>query len=133
MVRRERLVRRMRERATVADHGGNPSGRPQAVGRRMASFHRQFGRTNARTPGRLTSAPPAILVEMSNVETLPSDLPYSIPNLRRSPNISRRDWVQRRASALLGRQSMAEDVDREHLASLPACKLIPPIQIVQQC
>ncbi|MCJ1378838.1 hypothetical protein MMC17_001937 [Xylographa soralifera] len=65
MVRRERLIRRMRERVTIeVGFQDGESRRPLSVGQRMASFHRQFGRSNR--PGQRTVVSTSTLVFLNN-------------------------------------------------------------------
>ncbi|MCJ1404314.1 hypothetical protein MMC11_007539, partial [Xylographa trunciseda] len=66
MVRRERLIRRMRERVTIgAGTQGGESGGVLSVGRRMASFHRQFGRGNPAS--RRTAVSTSTMVFLDNL------------------------------------------------------------------
>ena len=129
MVRRERLIRRMRERVTnddVDNDANLASARPVTVGRRMASFHRQFGRAT-RDGRRISSAPAASSVEMrqtigvtSESTSSPSLAAISAP----SAVVSRTEWARARASMLLGHERMAEDEDLEREARTPRCKLL---------
>ncbi|SLM37966.1 Zinc finger, RING/FYVE/PHD-type, partial [Lasallia pustulata] len=117
MVRRERLVRRMRERVTVESPVEDNTATvraPVSVGRRMASFHRQFG--GARHEGRrISSLPSPGAVEMgqaprrSRSDALPPTrahgvLPAAVPG--------------RTANTILEDQRTAEDLDREAQARL---------------
>ncbi len=115
MVRRERLLRRMRERITVeviANDIGTPAPqRPVVAGRRMASFHRQFGRAARANARRTSSAPMPSTVEMAQTS---SGTPVAAA--------SRRDWARRRASAMLGTQTTMEDEEREREAGTPKCR-----------
>lgn len=136
MVRRERQVRRRQEREAsglmqeVQSNRGGVSAdtidRPLAVGRHMASFHRQFGRPARTSNGgiRSSSAP----VFPSGVEL--NDRPV-VPNSHQATaeappgeNINHSESGRRRVSALLGRQSTADDEDRERRAAMSICK--PP-------
>ena len=109
MVRRERLLRRMRERVIEeppVDDSTATARAPVSVGRRMASFHRQFGR--ARDDRRRTSNIPSPgAVEMG-------------PGLRPSPSAT--PPPARRSNAILEVQRTAEDLDREAQARLSKCK-----------
>lgn len=113
MVRRERLLRRMRERVTVEvvtdDTANVAPQRPFVVGRRMASFHRQFGRAARDNARRISRAPMLSAVEMLQNST-------SAPSAT-----SRTEWARRRASALLGTRRMLEDEEREREARTPKC------------
>ena len=127
MVRRERLIRRMRERMTednTTDDGSTLPSRSVVVGRRMASFHRQFGVSSRAGGRRISSAPAAMSVEMRPPGTRPGLAPVAAPPLQRSAFIDRRDWARRRAGALLGHQMMAVDEDNDRQARLPRCKYI---------
>ncbi|KAL9119064.1 MAG: hypothetical protein Q9187_004384, partial [Circinaria calcarea] len=122
MVRRERLVREMRESVTAQNSAGNeitlPS-RPVVVGRRMASFHRHLRGLNIIGGRRISSAPAAISIEMRSLGERPGLTPVGTPPTRRSAFIDRQDWVRRRTAALLGHQVMAEDEDNQRHARLP--------------
>ncbi|KAI9730384.1 MAG: hypothetical protein M1834_005894 [Cirrosporium novae-zelandiae] len=75
MVRRERLVRRMRERVVVQDDAHDRDEVNYGGMRRMASWHRQFGRGHGQRryiQRRVVSAPPT-------VEMIPAPLPNSGP------------------------------------------------------
>lgn len=121
MVRRERLVRRMRERISVESpmEDNNDTVRPPlSVGRRMASFHRQFGR--ARNIGRnIPSVPSPGAVEMGQGlrRSHSAALPPTI--LRR---VSSASGPVPRANSMMEVQRTAEDLDREAQARLSNCK-----------
>ena len=127
MVRRERLIRRMRERVANDDADNDTnlvSARPVAMGRRMASFHRQFGRAT-RDGRRISSAPAASSMEMRQTMGVTSESPGSPSPAAfsaRSAVVSRTEWARRRASILLGHERMAEDEDLEREARTPRCK-----------
>ena len=130
MVRRERLMRRMRERIAVPLVNDNQfnlgPARPLSVGRRMASFHRQFGRANG-DRRRISSAPVAGSIEMRQTGGVTNEPPDSLPMATasaRSAIMSRAEWARRRASMLLGHQRMAEDEDLEREAQMPRCKFL---------
>lgn len=125
MVRRERLIRRMRERVTEDITTGNDftlPQRPVVVGRRMASFHRQFGAWNRAGGRRISSAPATMSVEMGRPSPRPDLAPVAAPPSQRSASVDRHDWARQRAGALLGRQMMAVDEDNDRQARLPRCK-----------
>lgn len=122
MVRRERLVRRMRERIAVdpSMEDSNATGRsPLSVGRRMASFHRQFGR--ARNDGRsMSSVPTPGAVEMG--QGLARSRSAEIPHTSLHQVSSAIGPVPRANPAIeVGRT--AEDLDREAQARLSKCKI----------
>ena len=127
MVRRERLVRRMRERVVPpVDYArADPaSSRPLSVGRRMASFHRQPSRAG-RDGRRISSAPVASSIEMRQTEAVVSEPPghlYAATASARSAIGSRTERARRRVSVLLGHQIMAENDDLEREARMPRCK-----------
>ena len=129
MVRRERQARRLpRQRADLQD-GALPSAttsrRQLAVGGRMASFHRQFGRVN-RSNGerRIFSAPEPQTVEMNersaNSAATVMDT-AAVPPLPSQQPVDRTERARRRVSALLGHQVMADDEERERRERLPKC------------
>ena len=129
MVRRERLIRRMRERVTVevVEEGDTPDTprRPLAVGRRMASFHRQFGRA-ARSGGRRVSSAPmpgSRSLEIHQTTSL-SQINSSNPPTPVQQNIvSRRmERSRQRVNAILGHQRTADEEDQERQAGLPRCQ-----------
>lgn len=117
MVRRERLVRRMRERVTVEspveDSTATVRG-PLSVGRRMASFHRQFGRArNDRR--RIMSDPSPGAVEMGQ-GLGPS--PSAAPPPMGVPGAPSATVSVRTGNAILEVQRTAEDLDTEAQARL---------------
>ena len=121
MVRRERLVRRMRERITVEDPVEDSIGSfrgPFVVRARMASFRRQFGRVRDDSR-RISSAPWPGTVEMRhNIQASGS---MGLP-----PTMVQRDLLAslpgRRANAFPEVQRTAEDEDTEAQARLSKCK-----------
>lgn len=121
MVRRERLVRRMRERISVEPsmEDSDVTGRaPLSVRRRMASFHRQFGR--ARNNDRnIPSVPSLGAVEMGQSlrRSHSADLTPAIMHQASSANES-----VGRVSSIMEVQRTAEDLDREAQARLSKCK-----------
>ena len=127
MVRRERSIRRMRERVTTenADEAGTLSGGPSVAGRWMSSIRPKFRRRNAEARRSTSNAPPTDSVEMTGVGDLMSAPLDLVRPQRRSPNVSRRDWARQRAIALLGHQSVADDHERGNQAVRPWCELQP--------
>lgn len=135
MVRSERQVRRRQQRETPetpevieegqsSRNGGNLrfSERPVTVGRRMASFHRQFGRPARTSDGdnRSSSAPTApTALEMSDRTSNP---PPAITEASSRPVIDLNERRRRRISELLGHQPTADDEDRERRAGMSRCK-----------
>lgn len=121
MVRRERLVRRMRERISVflpVRDSTATVGAPVSVGRRIASFHRQFGRTRNDDRGT-SSAPSPGAVEMG-----PGLLPSrsDVPPSTIVHGISSATVAVRGGDATREVQRTAEDLDREAQARLSKCK-----------
>ena len=124
MVRRERLVRRMRERVTLEvveepevqrwlTQGRSLS---VAAGARMASFHRQFGSASQR---RISSAPTPGSVEMvSNPQALSAD--PQTPS--RADTTLRREWGRNRLVQSLDNRRTVEDEDNAREAALPKCE-----------
>lgn len=131
MVRRERLVRRMRERVTVevvedpATAPPTPLSRPLAIGRRMASFHRQFGRAGA-GGRRISSAPTPRTLEMSTAELASPISPSTSPPTAapRADSTGRREWARLRAVALLGQRVTPEIEESERGEGTPKCEYI---------
>lgn len=114
MVRRERQVRRRQQREASevlverlsSRNRGNVDviERPVAVGRRMASFHRQFGRSARMNDGgnRSSSAPTApTTVEMSDRT---SDPPFTTTEASSRPIIDLDERRRRTVSEYLGHQ-----------------------------
>ena len=121
MVRRERLVRRMRERVTVegpVEDSMGPFSGPFVVRARMASFRRQFGRARDDSR-RISSAPWPGTVEMRH--ELQASGSMGLP-----PTMVQRDLLAslpgRRANAMPEVQRTAEDEDTEAQARLSKCK-----------
>lgn len=132
MVRRERLVRRMRERVTL-DVVQDPSfelstrmspGRSVSgtAARRLESFQRQFGRASGR---RISSAPNTPTTSagetMSSPETpAVEQVPGHAPS--RADTTLRREWGRNRLVASLGNRVTVEDEDNAREAAMPKCK-----------
>lgn len=132
MVRRERLLRRMRERITieVVDTGSGAAARSSlppvqhqrsvATRRRMPSFHREFGRAAranaiARRMYNAPLPPASTTVEMVQAST---GTPL--------PSGSRTERAPHTADAILGTQLMTiGDEDRERQARAPKCMFSP--------
>ena len=132
MVRRERLLRRMRERVTVevVDTGTGIAARqslpltqrqrPVATRRRRASFHREFGRAaranaNARRISNIPLSPPSTTLEMVQADT-------GTPAPTSSPPASGTERARLRTDAILGTQPVTlGDEDRERQARAPKC------------
>lgn len=132
MVRRERQARRLPRQRADLPAGVVPSAttttrRQLAVGGRMASFHRQFGRVN-RLNGerRIFSAPEPQAVEM-NERSANSDTtvgnPAAVPPLPSQQPVDRTERARRRVSALLRNQVLADDDERERWERLPKCMI----------
>lgn len=137
MVRRERQARR---HPHPEPNSQDPVGAtltsetrrgPLAVGGRMASFHRQFGRTSrSRGQSRISSAPEPQSVEMMNrpAPAATSITALAAPASTLQPPIDRAERARRRVSALLGHQVMAVDEESERRQHLPKCKSAPTPQ-----
>jgi hypothetical protein len=127
MVRRERLIRRMRERITVqSGTNGDVSGyrdRRLAVGRRMASFHRQFGIGNGSRGPRTIVTPTVIeLDEPPAISNLPGQtLSADSPSPSGTPSHTQ-GWLGRRASAFPVQDTMADQDDRRRGAGSTKCE-----------
>lgn len=129
MVRRERQARRVPQQRADLQAGAFPNATtsrpPLAIGGRMASFHRQFGRIN-RSNGerRIFSAPEPQAVEMnerSATSAAASMNAAAVPPLPSQQPVDRTERARRRVSALLGHQVVADDEERERRARLPKC------------
>ena len=141
MVRRERLVRRMRERVIVDVPDEESASTPArnfsiGAGRRMASFHHQFGRAARAGGSRISSAPVPSSVEMGN-RAMDSDLPvFPLPSpaavAQRLSRAERMERARRRASTFLGTLTV-EDEEREQQAHLPKCKFYCSILMFLSC
>ena len=139
MVRRERQHRRARGHAVVvstnqptdagADVGGAPSSSHRlAVGRRMASFHRQFGRSSRSMTGRRIPSgplPSSNAVEMADRAPHVSAVSASAGPLDAAspeqPAGDRTERARRRISTLLGHEHTVEDEEQEQAARVPKC------------
>lgn len=138
MVRRERQARRLpRQRQdpqipALAVPSAETPRRHFAVGNRMASFHRQFGRSgrSSRSGGemRIFSTPEPQWVEMSGRTTVPAAISpgEATPPLPSQPPLYRAERARRRVSALLGHRAMAVDEEREQRDRQPKCKSTLP-------
>ena len=133
MVRRERLVRRIRERIDVPESELPPALNmneipPSLVGsHRMASFHRQFGRV--RTSRRISSAPiRGSMLEMQTPEEGAADeldtgqqaAGTPVDSETRAEN--RRQRAMSRVNGFIGRMRTVEDEEAEREERLPSCK-----------
>lgn len=134
MVRRERQARRRQQRETPeapernqsSGNSGNANTleRPMAVGRRMASFHRQFGRSAMRSnEGSRSSSAPAIPTAIEMNDRAPAH--SAVAELPGRRNFDRNERARRRVSVLLGQQPTADDEDRERWARMPKCEFMP--------
>jgi Ring finger domain len=141
MVRRERLIRRMRERVTtVTLEDGTTVTQPRTYqtsgGRRMASFHRQFGRTNRRRRAESAHAAASLARAGGNTEmaTVPTDtapeLSTSIeppPEIQRAGTLARREWGRNRLRSAVLQTRTADDEARAMVQAMPRCKFIYPL------
>lgn len=144
MVRRERQVRRRQQRdlsSVVGDgqlgrNGGNVDviRRPVAVGRRMASYHRQFGRSAriSYSGNRSSSAPTALTtVEMSDRTSNNPSAPTETSSRPIFDLSERRRRASEFLSEFLRRQpSTADDEEREQWARMSRCKLYLHVVLV---
>ncbi|KAI9817182.1 MAG: hypothetical protein M1827_001294 [Pycnora praestabilis] len=111
MVRRERLVRTVRERVvfevsgegSIEERSDQHQATPMTAQRRMASLHRRFGRrSRVAIDGRRVASAPSSSTLQSGAAT--SDLslqPRFMAEGQRPPDLSRADWARRRARAML--------------------------------
>ena len=144
MVRRERQVRRQQQRDLVPVVEEGQSGRnggdvdvirrPVAVGRRMASYHRQFGRSARRSysGNRSSSAPTGLTtVEMSDrasnrpstrTDTLSRPI-FDLSERRRRASEFLSDFLRRQPST-------ADDEERERWARMSRCRFYLSVVLV---
>ena len=119
MVRRERNIRRMRERVTIQAGTTNdvstiPS-RSLAVGRRMASFHRQFGLPNRSRRRTIVVLPPMLHTERESAAPIPMYSAQFASAVHQNEPAHTQEW---RPPYIL-----ADDEDAEGQDRLPRCKL----------
>lgn len=137
MVRRERRVRRRQQReasgAIEEGHSSHDDGnvdvieRPVAVGRRMASYQRQFGRSARRSDGgnRSSSAPVVqTAVEMSDRT---SNHLSTTDEISSHSMIDHNERRRRRVSEFLRRHNPADDEEGEPWVGMSRCKLHFPV------
>lgn len=133
MVRRERQHRRNAPLASTnqpthagaSPEGDRPSSRRLAVGRRMASFHRQFGRAGRSMTGRRVPSAPVTTsnaVEMTDRAPHVSAVSANAGPLDVVPERAagdRTERARRRISTLLGHERTDEDEEQERAARMP--------------
>ena len=128
MVRRERQLRRLQRNGAPANavldiameiDMDNARARRRDTAQRMASFHRQFGRTG-RSPrgGRRTSSAPAAPASVAMTDRSPPVAAVS-PAAGLADVGDRTERARRRVSTLLGHQPTVEDEEREQAARTP--------------
>ncbi|MCJ1394171.1 hypothetical protein MMC18_007049 [Xylographa bjoerkii] len=101
MVRRERLIRRMRERVTIeVGPQEGESGRPLSVGRRMASFHRQFGRSIRSDRRTVVSASTMVFLNNLAERQPANNIVESGNSAQNNVSNSAPNWVQLRTNAI---------------------------------
>lgn len=134
MVRRERLISRMRRNSAARGQGGTPSSAQAQDTTAVPSPPSMLGSLGSRirniAPGRRVSSAPARTqtqdIEMGVADALPlssvpeNSSPAGQPQTTSSPdqvqppaNVTRREWAQQRALALLGHQHAPATVDEE--------------------
>ncbi|KAI9837056.1 MAG: hypothetical protein M1819_000705 [Sarea resinae] len=145
MVRREMMVRRMRERVVVSEAGndvpfGGLSMSLVNARARMPSFQHQFGRAagsstgsvggrgTSNTPGPVSDASTRSVVEMGEADSLPRPPDAAVTSPAAAVPVAavptphtagRREWARQRANALLGSWRTVEEEEREREARLP--------------
>ena len=141
MVRRERLIRRMRERVTtVTLEDGTTFTQSRTYqtsgGRRMASFHRQFGRTSRRSRAEsadvvASSARAGGSTEMATVPASTAPEPSTSieppPDVQRAGTLARREWGRNRLRSAVLQTQTADDEARAMVQAMPRCKFIHPL------
>ena len=145
MVRRERNIRRMRERVMVSETTEYRDARPPlpgGVGVRMASFHQMF-KYRQRQPatrqphdGAVTSTTSdrgseetadSSSMELAQQSASPRPLTPSLPQSdraqsNRAPTAGREEWARRRANEMIGFSSSSGDTeDERQQVNLPKC------------
>ena len=130
MVRRERLIRRMREHVQVEanreNRGTYRTARNAAIGSRMANFHHQFRRTsraNRSNPPELQQHTAVELSQISPSATIRTTAAAGFDNSTQI--VALEDRARQRATAILGHERTVDEEDREQEASVPACKYDP--------
>ena len=125
MVRRERLIRRMRERVPgdggVSGNTAETSGIPSALGHRIADFHRLFGWSrNNGVNGRAAMGVPIMMQSRSVAQiTTPNDA--TIPN--GVIEASYTGPLPHSPYNIVVPPFLADADEEEHEPSLPRCKL----------
>jgi hypothetical protein len=136
MVRRERLIRRMRERVdTITLEDGTTVTRPRTYhtsgGGRVANFQRRIGRTSRRRRAEDAFVASTLSashrgMEMSPVSATTSpDLPTNIeppPEVQRAGTSARREWARNRLGSAVLQTRTADDEAREMERAIPKCK-----------
>lgn len=131
MVRHERQTRRRQQQRNLAAMSARRTSqgvhnREMSIGRRITSLHEHFGRTGTSETGdrRFSSAPNRLDATDLDLGNRSSTNPSANTQIITRPAVDRREWVRRRASALLRHHRTADDEDREGWASLPRCKFL---------
>lgn len=140
MVRRERLIRRMRERVeTMTLEDGTTITRTRTYhtsgGSRIANFQRRIGRTSRRrraedayvtsTLGaspRSTEMAPVLATITPNV---PANIEQPPPEIQRAGTSARREWGRNRLRSAVLQTRTANDEARDMERAFPRCKLPP--------
>lgn len=137
MVRRERLIRRMRERVTtITLEDGTTLTQPRTYhtsgGGRMVSFHSRFARPSRRRRAEdayiaSTFASPQRSTEMAPVPVMTApDLPTNVeppPDIQRAGTSARREWARDRLRSAVLQTRTADDEARDMEQALPRCKI----------
>ena len=125
MVRRERIIRRMRERVVVEDDGAHPF---NPTHRRPSILRAGLGWPTSPQPVRIartasTIARPGQRSEEEPVGAGMSTVSVPISSVPEENSEARRAWARRRANAMLGISRTVEEEEQEAAARTPACKL----------
>ena len=126
MVRRERLIRRMRERVTLVqlEDGSSVPERTEYRHLAMRSRMTRLWRTTSvmRTSGPDTPTTTELAPTQSTAESqVPAPAPP--PEVQRAGTAARRAWGRNRAASVVMRSGVADDEVRAMEQSLPKCEL----------
>ena len=127
MVRRERLIRRMREHVQVEvnreNRGLHRTARNSAIGSRVVNIHHQFRRTSRAARRAASDSQQHIAVELSQTSpsaTVGTSVAAGLDNS--AETVTPEDRARQRATALLGHERTVDEEDRDQEDSGPGCK-----------
>ena len=124
MVRRERLIRRMRERVNIeVGTQDGESRRSLSIGRRMASFHRQFGRSNRPDPRTIGSTSTSIFLNNPGARQTANGIEESGTSAQDYILNPASNWAQLRTNSIPELQAPHQETTNRD-ASLPLCMIL---------